>query len=154
MALAALAFTAVLFTGSFTPSIAQAEVSEIRVGRNTGLGYLPVYVAQELQLIEKHAKAGGLGDVKVSYSILGSPGAVNDAILANAVDLGVAGVTGLFTIWDKTKGKLDVKGVAALGSSNNVLVSTNPDIKRLEDITEKDRIALPTVKVSTQAITL
>jgi NitT/TauT family transport system substrate-binding protein len=57
----------------------------------------------------------------------------------------------LLTIWDRTRGKQNVKGVASLGNLPYYLVSNNPDVKTIADFTEKDRIALPAVNVSVQS---
>jgi NitT/TauT family transport system substrate-binding protein len=57
----------------------------------------------------------------------------------------------LLTIWDRTSGRQNVKGVASLGSFPYYLVSTNPKVKTIADFTEKDRIALPAVTVSVQS---
>ena len=46
---------------------AQAETDTVRIAMPYGLGYLPVYVALDLHLIEQHAAAAGLGDIKVTY---------------------------------------------------------------------------------------
>ena len=56
---------------------AMAEVQTVRFARQLGLGYLQLYVAQDLKLVEKHAKEAGLGDVTAAYTPLGSPSAVN-----------------------------------------------------------------------------
>jgi NitT/TauT family transport system substrate-binding protein len=45
-------------------------------------------------------------------------------------------------LWDRTRGNLDVRGVAALSSMPNLLVSRNPNIKSVRDFTDKDRIAM------------
>lgn len=42
--------------------------------------------------------------------------AINDALLTGEVDIAGAGVGPLFTIWDRTKGRQNVKGVASLGN--------------------------------------
>ena len=39
---------------------AQAETKEVRFGRQLGVGYLQLYVMEELKLVEKHAQAAGL----------------------------------------------------------------------------------------------
>jgi NitT/TauT family transport system substrate-binding protein len=62
-----------------------------------------------------------------------------------------AGVGPLLTIWDRTHGKQNVRGVASLGNFPNYLVTTNPNVKTIADLGEKDRIALPAVTVSVQA---
>jgi NitT/TauT family transport system substrate-binding protein len=55
------------------------------------------------------------------------------------------------TLWDRTQGKQNVKGVASLGNFPYYLVSNNPKVKTIADFTEKDRIALPAVSVSVQS---
>jgi len=57
----------------------------------------------------------------------------------------------LLTIWDRTRGKQNVKGVASLGNFPYYLVSNNPKVKTIADFTDKDRIAVPAVGVSVQS---
>jgi NitT/TauT family transport system substrate-binding protein len=67
------------------------------------------------------------------------------------VDIAGAGVGPLLTIWDRTRGKQNVKGVASLGNFPYYLVSNNPNVKTIADFTDKDRIAVPAVGVSVQS---
>ena len=131
---------------------AAAEVKEIRIARQYGLGYLPLIVAERQHLIEKHAKAVGLGDVKVTWATLGGGSATNDALLSGNVDYVSSGVAPLVMLWAKSNG--NVKGLAALDTSPLFLNTNNPNIKSIRDFNDKDRIALPAVKVSIQAIVL
>ncbi len=131
---------------------ATAEVREVRIAKQYGLGYLPLIIMEEQRLIEKHTRAAGLGDVKVTWATLGGGSAMNDALLSNSVDYISSGVAPLVVLWDKSKGA--VKGVSALISTPNYLNSNNPAVKSIRDLTDKDRIALPSVKVSIQAIIL
>ncbi|MFZ4858698.1 MAG: ABC transporter substrate-binding protein [Desulfuromonadaceae bacterium] len=140
----------VLLMTSVIPSY--AEVKEVRLAKQYGLGYLPLIVMEEQNLIEKHAKATGLGDLKVTWATLGGGGAVNDALLSGSVDYISSGVAPLVVLWAKSKGT--VKGVSALLSTPNYLNTNNPSVKSIRDLTDKDRIGLPTVKVSIQAIIL
>lgn len=140
--------------GAVAPSTmaTAAEVKEVRLAKQYGLGYLPLIIMEEQRLIEKHAKAAGLGDVKVTWATLGGGSAMNDALLSNSVDYISSGVAPLVVLWDKSKG--GVKGVAALISTPNYLNTNNPAVRTIRDLTDKDRIALPAVKVSIQAIIL
>src|SRR3990172_8951913 len=79
---------------------------------------------------------------------------MNDALLSGNLDFASGGVGPLLTIWDKTKGNLNVKGVAAINAMPLYLNTNNPKVKSLKDFTDKDRIALPAVRVSIQARTL
>lgn len=144
---------ATLIASSFsTPS--QAEVSEVHVARQYGLSYLPLMVMQDRKLVEKYAKREGLGDIKVSYLTLGGGGPINDGIISGRLDFGSGAVGAMATVWAKTKGNLDVKAVAALNSMPVFLNTRDANIKSIKDFTDKDKIALPAVKISTQATTL
>ncbi|MBX3452895.1 ABC transporter substrate-binding protein [Ferrovibrio sp.] len=145
---------AVLSAGPALPALAANEVNEVRFARQLGLGYLQLYVMQELNLVEKHAASLGLPNLKATYRPLGSPAAINDALLANTVDYGAAGVTPFIILWDKTRANIKVKAVGGLNAQPAFLNSNNPAIKSLHDFTEKDRIAVPAVKLSLQAILL
>ena len=128
---------------------AHAE-GRIRIAQQFGIVYLMLNVAEEQKLIEKHAKAAGV-DAKVEFVRLSGGAAVNDALLAGNIDIAGAGVGPLLTIWDRTKGKQNVRGVASLGNFPYYLVSNNPAVKTIADFTAKDRIALPAVGVSVQS---
>ncbi|MET0264855.1 MAG: ABC transporter substrate-binding protein [Duganella sp.] len=130
-------------------SAAQAEGS-ISIARQFGVVYALLNIAEDQKLIEKHGKQQGL-DIQVEWKQLSGGAAVNDALLSGAVDIAGAGVGPLLTIWDRTAGRQNVKGVASLGSFPYYLVSTNPKVKTIADFSEKDRIALPAVTVSVQS---
>jgi NitT/TauT family transport system substrate-binding protein len=55
-------------------------------------------------------------------------------------------------IWDRTRSTIGVKALGAVANNNIWLNTRNPNIKSLKDFTDKDRIAVPSLKVSTQAI--
>ena len=61
--------------------------------------------------LEKHAKAAGVGEVKVVWATFNSPAAMNDALLSGSVDIVSGGVPGLLTIWARTQASANaVKG--------------------------------------------
>jgi NitT/TauT family transport system substrate-binding protein len=128
---------------------AQAE-GRLRVAQQFGITYLLLNVAQDQKLIEKHGKQLGV-PIAVDWVQLSGGNAVNDALLSGSIDVAGAGVGPLLTIWDRTAGRQNVKGVASLGNFPYYLVSTNPDVKTIADFSDKDRIALPAVTVSVQA---
>jgi NitT/TauT family transport system substrate-binding protein len=132
-----------------------AETAEIKLARQFSMGYLQLNVMEHQQLIEKHAKALGLPDVKVSWFTFNGPAAVNDALISGNIDIASGGVPALLTLWSKTKGTAqEVRGIVALSSQPFLLNSRNPTIKTLADFKAGDKIAVPAVKVSVQAITL
>jgi len=145
-----LAMLAGLALGSAQP--AAAEVTEVRLARQYGLSYLPLIVMEERKLIEKHAKAAGLGTIKVTWSTLGGGAPMNEALLSNSIDFVSAGVAPMITLWAKTNGA--VKAVAPFDASPLYLNSSNPAVRTIRDLSDKDRIALPSPKLSIQAVVL
>ena len=134
---------------------AVAEVPEIRFARQFSMGYLQFNLMERHQLLEKHAKAAGIPEVKVVWATFNSPAAMNDALLSGSVDIVSGGVPGLLTIWARTQGTPNaVKGIAAFSSQPILLNTRNPEVKTITDFTDKDKIALPAVKVSVQAMML
>jgi NitT/TauT family transport system substrate-binding protein len=134
----------------------QAENSELRVSRGFGIHYLPLYVMERLKLVEKHAAAAGLGDIKVSYSVIDGGNVINDAMLSGSLDIATGGVTGFLTLWDRARGipQSEVKGLSGIGGGSVWLVTRNPNVKTLADFTDKDRIAVPGIKTSFVAVML
>ena len=149
--LAALAALSLLVTAA--PTLAQNV--EIKLARQFSMGYLQFNVMEHQKLIEKHAKALGLGDVKVSWLTFNGPAAVNDALLSGQIDIAAGGTPGLLLLWSRTKGTpQEVRGISAMSSQPFLMNSRSPHIKSVTDLKEGDRIAVPAVKVSIQAIAL
>jgi len=132
-----------------------AEVAQIRAAQQYGLSYLALMIMEDSKLVEKHAKAAGLGEIKVSWAKLGGPGAMNDALLSGGLEFASGGVPSLITLWAKTQGTpMWVRGVGALNDMPVELITSNPKVKTVRDFTEKDKIAVTSVKISTQALLL
>ena len=142
--------TVIAGLGLLAGSLAARAEGQIRIAEQFGVVYLLLNVAQDQKLIEKHAKAAGI-EAKVEWVKLSGGSAVNDALLSGNIEIAGAGVGPLLTIWDRTKGRQNVKGVASLGNFPYYLVSNNPAVKSIADFTDKDRIAVPAVGVSVQS---
>jgi NitT/TauT family transport system substrate-binding protein len=131
------------------------EVSSIVMVSQHGLPYLPLMVMDTLGLVQKHAGKLGMPSLKPDYKILGGTLSLIDALLSRQMDFGVTGVPGLATLWDKTAGTPnEVRALSTAQSMPFKLVTNRPTIRTLRDFTDQDRIAVPAVKVSSQAICL
>jgi NitT/TauT family transport system substrate-binding protein len=135
-------------------SQARAEVGEIRIAQQFGLGFLPMMILQRDGNVQKHAAAAGIPDLKVDWVKLGGPSAINDGLISGNIHFAALGVSSVVALWDRTRGRLDVKGVAAISQYPFYVVSRNPKVKTLADFSSADRIAVPSVKISMLAILL
>jgi NitT/TauT family transport system substrate-binding protein len=133
----------------------RAEDSVVRISKQYGLGYMSMMVMEHEHLVEKHAARSGLPTVRTEWSVLGGPTPQIDALLAGQVGFIGPGSTTLATLWDKTAGTgRDIKALSALQSMPFVLMTRNPAVRSITDLTAKDKIALPGVKITGHALTL
>ncbi|MCA1325772.1 ABC transporter substrate-binding protein [Herbaspirillum sp. alder98] len=135
---------------------ARAEASVVRISHGYGLLYLPLMVIRDQGLVEKHAKALGLPDVKTNWVLLDGGNVINDAMLAGNLDIAGTGAPGFVTLWSKAHGipRSEVVGLGALSTSSLYLNTNNPNVKSLKDFTAKDKIAIPGIKTSLSAVLL
>src|ERR1700719_3980931 len=135
------------------PAFAQA--AHIRLGKQYGLPFLPQMVMEGLKLIEKHAALNGVAALAVGWETMGGPGALNDGLLAGQIQFVNVAAPSLATLWDKTFGTpQEVRAVCTVQSMPYILTTRNPAVKTIADFSAADRIAVPTVKISGQAMAL
>jgi sulfonate transport system substrate-binding protein len=133
---------------------ARAETGEITIAQQYGLLYLALMVMEKNQILEKHLAAAGLGSTKVSWVKFAGSSAGVDAVISGQVTLSAQGTPSMALLWDRTKGRMEVKGIAALCDGNIWINTRSAAIKSVKDFAPTDRIAIPSLKSSTQAIML
>jgi NitT/TauT family transport system substrate-binding protein len=134
---------------------ARAEVSAIKLGKQYGLPFLPQMVLEDRRLVEAHAARLGINGLSVVWQTMGGPGALNDGLLSGNIQFVNVASPSLATLWDKTFATpSEVRAVCAVQSMPYVLTTRNPTVKTIADFTPADRIAVPTVKISGQAMAL
>lgn len=146
------ALVAAMIAGLATPAV--AEMKEVHAAKQFGVSYLGLMVMENHKLFEKHAKAAGLGDVKIIWGTFSSGSVMNDALLSGDLQFASEGVGPFTTIWAKTHGNIGVRGMCAMNAMPLYLNTSDPNVKTIKDFTSKDKIALPAVRVSIQAVTL
>jgi NitT/TauT family transport system substrate-binding protein len=130
---------------------ADAEPTTLRHGYQPGLPHLPALVMKNQRLLEACLAEAGSGSTKVEwYELAGA--AQTDGLLSGNLDFTSSGVSNLATLWAATHGK--VKAIASESAVPNDLVTTNPKVISVKDFGPDDRISVPSVKVSPQAIML
>lgn len=149
------ALAAFLAVSTSAPATARAEVDTVRISRQPSLNYLALMVMEDRQLLEKTARAAGLGDIKVEWLVVAGGNASNEALLSGNLDFASAGVPVFLTVWDRTRNAANpIKAVAAYNAAPTILNTNNPNVKTIDDFTGADRIAVPAVKVSYPALIL
>jgi NitT/TauT family transport system substrate-binding protein len=138
------------------PSIARAQAPlKLSFAQQRGLLYLPVDLMVSGGILQQEASKLGLGKVEATATALSGPGPVIDAILSGAADYGTAALPSLLTLWEKTRGTAnEVKAVGTVSNGAMTLYTINPHVKTIADFTDSDRIAVPTVRLSFNAMML
>jgi NitT/TauT family transport system substrate-binding protein len=134
-ALAALCVTA-------APAFAQDQV---KIGLGFGLAFLPLYICQDLKLVEKRAKELHL-DVKASYERFLGSGPMQDAIASATIDMGPYGTAPLLAAWEQAKDTpAQILAVSGITTMPLTLVSNRPNVATIADFEPTDRIAMPSL---------
>ena len=138
------------------PAIVRGQAPlKVSFVQQRGLLYLPVDEMVSGGILQQEATKLGLGKVDASATTLSGPGPVIDAILSGAADYGTAALPSLLTLWEKTRGTAnEVKAVGTVSNGAMTLYTVNPNVKTIADFTEKDRIAVPTVRISFNSMML
>ena len=138
------------------PSIVRAQAPlKVTIAQQRGLLYIPVDVMVSGGILQKEADKLGLGKIEATAPALSGPGPVLDAILSGAADYGTAALPSLLTLWQKTKGTPnEVKAVGTMSNGAMTLYTINPNVKSIADFKDTDRIAVPTVRLSFNAMML
>ncbi|HEU0062946.1 MAG TPA: ABC transporter substrate-binding protein [Hyphomicrobiaceae bacterium] len=138
------------------PAVVRAQSPlSVRFVQQRGLLYIPVDVMVSGGILQQEATKLGLGKVEATATALSGPGPVLDALLSGAADYGTAALPSLLTVWERTRGSAnEVKAVGAVSNGAMTLYTINPNVKTLADFGEQDRIAVPTVRLSFNAMML
>ncbi len=138
---------------TFVAGAAKAEPRVVKIATQYGISYLPLTIMAEKKLLEQEGKKLGL-DLSAEWLRLTAGPPMNEALISGNLDFASGGVGPMVTIWARTQSGLKVKGITALNSMPLWLNSINPNVRTIKDFTDKDRIALPAVRVSMQAVIL
>ncbi len=138
-----------------TPGVQHKVVVVIGASTGFGLSYLPLTIMEKNKLLEKHAAALGI-NAAMKFQHFPTAAPMYDDLLSGNIQFAVGGVTQLLTSWDKTRTdpNLKVRGVATLNAMPLYLVTSNPNVKTIADLTSKDKIAVVATRTSIEAVML
>jgi len=107
----------------------------LHIARQHSIMYAPVYVMQELGLLEQY-----LPGMEIEWSVFGSGAAINEALAANRLDIAFMGISPAIIAWDRG---IEARIFTGLCVAPAGLQVSNDTINSLADFTVNDRIALP-----------
>jgi ABC-type nitrate/sulfonate/bicarbonate transport system substrate-binding protein len=129
-----------LVIAAASPALAEEPV---RIGLGFGLAFLPMYICEDLKLVEKHGKESRL-DLRVSYQRFLGPGPLQEALAGGTIDVAPFGAAPLLAAWEKAKDTpRQIFAVSGLTTLPALLLANRADIRSLADFRPADRIAIP-----------
>jgi NitT/TauT family transport system substrate-binding protein len=129
-------------TAAILPALAQ---DQIKIGYGYGLAFLPIYICEELKLVEKHARDMHL-DAKADFQRFASAAEMQGALASGEINIAPFGTAPLLAAWAKSKNTAEqVFIVSGMASLPLTLLSNQPDVASLGDIKPGDQIAMPTL---------
>ena len=123
------------FFGCSRVDINQSNQKRISIAEQYGLAYAPLQIMKEMKLLEKN-----MPGLEVDWKQLGNTAAIREAMVAGEVDAGFMAIPPFLIGWDKG---MKWKIATGLSVTPTALVTNDPSIKSIKDLTSKDRIALP-----------
>jgi NitT/TauT family transport system substrate-binding protein len=143
-----LAFAlAILSIAAMQPADAQTRArservkssGDIRIGVGHGIGFLPLYLASDLKLFDKHAKAAGLPQ-RIVVERYNSAAPLRQAMNKGELAAGAVGLSAFLLARETPKPMVAISGVTTLPL---VLLTAQPNIRSISDFRPGQRIAVP-----------
>jgi NitT/TauT family transport system substrate-binding protein len=139
-----LSFAAAFIALCAATTLALAQ-EQVKIGIGFGMAFLPIYICEDLKLVEKHAKEQHL-DVKATYQRFLGAGPLQEAIASGAIDMGPFGTAPLLAAWGEAKDKpQQILAVSGITTMPLVLLSNQPKVRTIVDFKSTDRIAMPSL---------
>jgi NitT/TauT family transport system substrate-binding protein len=126
---------------AIVPALAEEQV---KIGVGSGFAFLPLYICEDLKLIEKQAKLAHL-DVQARFQRFANSGELHDAIAKGQIDMGPFGTAPLIAAWQQTKGTPgEILAVSGITSLPLALLGNQASEHSIAELKPTDHIAVPT----------
>jgi NitT/TauT family transport system substrate-binding protein len=117
--------------------------ADIAIGVGHGIGFLPLFIAQDLRLFDKHARASGLSG-KLALRRFPAATSMRQALAKGEIAAGAYGLPAFLLARDASRQTpQEMLVVSGLTTLPLVLVTSRPNIRALDDLKPADKIAVP-----------
>ena len=124
------------------PALAQEQV---RIGLGYGFAFLPLYLCEDLKLVEKQAKAAHF-DLAAKFQHIANGSELHAALAAGQIDMAPFGTAPLLAGALQSKpANRQIVAVSGITSLPLTLLSNQASERSITDLKPSDRIAVPTL---------
>ena len=125
-------------------AVATAHAQQVKIGMGYGFAFLPLYVCEDLKLIEKQAKAAHR-DIEARFQRFAESHDLRAALAGGEIDIAPFGTAPLLAAWQQWTGdSRQILVVSGISSLPLTLLSNRDGERSLTDLKSGDRIAVPT----------
>ena len=111
------ALTVMILLSPLSVAAPRAEVAELHMATQYGIGTLAMVLVEQKQLLEKHLAQAGLESTKVTWRQFPAGNPMNEGLLSGRLDIVSGGTTVFITLWGKTNGTSSaVRGIGAVSA--------------------------------------
>ena len=121
------------------PQADRLRPGELRIGVGHGIGFLPLFLANDLKLFDKHAKVSGLNG-RILLKRFYSSAPLRQALEKGELAAGAYGLSSFLLARETPKQMVAVSGLTTLPL---VLLTSRADINSISDIKPGQKIAVP-----------
>ncbi len=116
---------------------------EIAIGVGHGIGFLPLFIAQDLRLLDKHARANGLNG-KLALRRFPAAAPMRQALAKGEIAAGAYGLPAFLLARDAARQTpQELLVVSGLTTLPLLLLTARPNIRAINDLKPADKIAVP-----------
>jgi NitT/TauT family transport system substrate-binding protein len=120
--------------GGLGVSVSDAP-ADVTIAYQRGIGYANLIVIRESRALEKQFPA-----TRFEWKVLANGAAIRDGMIAGQIQIGAGGAGALLIAWDRGVG---TRLIAALNEMNLWLVTRDPKVKSLRDLSPSMKIGMP-----------
>jgi NitT/TauT family transport system substrate-binding protein len=115
---------------------------ELGIGVGHGIGFLPLFIAQDFRLLEKHAKAAGL-NAKLTLRRFPTVLPMRQALARGEIAAGAYGLPAFLLARNAARPPEELLAVSGITTLPLVLLTARPNIRAIDDLKPADKIAVP-----------
>lgn len=116
------------------------QPEKIILAEQFGLAYAPLQIMKEKAFLESALQDSGLKEVSIEWKQLGNTAAIRESMLSGDLDIGFVGIPPFLL---GAENGMDWKIMCGISESRVSLITKDPKVQSLADLTQSHRIILP-----------
>lgn len=123
-----------MLAGLLLSGCGRKEKQVMGIAEQFGIAYAPLQIMREQKLLEQR-----LPGVEIEWKQFGGPTGIREAMLNGEIDFGFMGVAPVIVGRDSG---MEWRYATGISANDVAVVVSDPEVRSLKDLTEKDRIAI------------